>query len=259
MKSPSRLLTILIVLATALHTTSVQALDARRSAYAKLITGKFAHAKTPIANDGLPLWLFAPKKLASGKKKYPLLICLHGRRNKAKPGDVFRPQAIATPWTKPNVQKANPCFVVQPYYPPKGGWEKIPEQLDATITHLVNNLPIDPQRIYLLGFSNGGQGTFQTLARQPHTYAAAITISGPVPAKPLLGKIKAPIRSWVGENDNDLNKRKRCISLAKALRADGVDIELKVVAGAGHSCHGVATSDPEVRDWLFNQKLIKSQ
>lgn len=257
MKSIYRLTLILIVFVTALPTTSVRAQDARRGPYSKLITGKFAHAKTPLASDGLPLWLFADKKLAGGKKKYPLLICLHGRRNKAKPGDVFRPQAIATPWTKPRAQKANPCFVVQPYYPPKGGWEKIPEQLDATITHLVNNLPIDPQRIYLLGFSNGGQGTFQTLARQPQTYAAAITISGPVPAKSLLGKIKAPIRSWVGENDNDLNKRKRCISLAKALKADGVDIELTVVPGAGHSCHGVATGDPQVHKWLFAQTLAK--
>lgn len=255
MKSIYSVPAILLLIVAALSATAIQAQDARKGPYSKLITGKFAHAKTAPTNDGLPLWLFADKKLAGGKKKYPLLICLHGRRNKAQPGDVFKPQSIATRWAKPDVQKAHPCFVVQPYYPPKGGWEKIPEKLDSTIADLIKNLPVDPERVYLLGFSNGGQGTFQTLARQPGTYAAAITISGPVPAKSLMGKIKAPIRSWVGENDNDLNKRKRCISLAKALKADGVDIELTVVPGAGHSCHGVPTGDPKVRDWLFSQRM----
>lgn len=241
--------------------TITQAQDARTgpnaSSYAKLITGKFTHAETPLAENGLPLWLFADKKLSIGRKKYPLLICLHGRRNKAKPGEIFKPQAIATRWAKKDAQQANPCFVVQPYYPPKGGWEKIPEKLDATIAHLIKNLPVDPERVYLLGFSNGGQGTLQTLARQPDLYAAAITISGPVSPKSVVGKIKTPIRAWVGENDNDLNKRKRCIDLAEKLKQSGLDIELTVVKGAGHACHGVPTGDPKVRNWLFSQRLKK--
>ncbi|MDB4663022.1 dienelactone hydrolase family protein [Verrucomicrobiales bacterium] len=237
--------------------TSAHAQDARKGPYADLIKGEFVHAEKPLAEGGLPLWLFADRKLASGKKKYPLLICLHGRRNNAKPDEKFKPQNIATPWTKKDSQRDNPCFVVQPYYPPKGGWEKIPEKLDATIAHLIENLPVDPERVYLLGFSNGAQGTFQTLARQPDVYAAAITISGPVDPKSVVGKIEAPIRAWVGENDNDSNKNGRSIALAKALKDDGLDIEMTVVKGAGHSCHHVPTGDPKVHEWLFSQRLKK--
>ncbi|TWU50954.1 Alpha/beta hydrolase family protein [Rubripirellula tenax] len=228
--------------------------DFAKGPYANLIQGKFVHAEEPLAKNGLPLWIYGDKKLATGRKLYPLVVVLHGRRNNVKPGEEFTPQAIAKPWAKTENQRRNPCFVVQPYYPPKGGWEKIPEQLDATVAHLMQHLPIDPHRVYLMGFSNGAQGTFQTLARDPSRYAAAITVSGPVDPKSVVGKIKAPIRAWVGENDHDLNKNKRCIALANALKDSGVDIELVVVKGAGHACHGVPTGDPKVHQWLFSQQ-----
>ena len=140
------------------------------------------------------------------------------------------------------------------YYPPKSGWEKIPEKLDATVAHLIENLPVNPDRIYLMGFSNGAQGTFQALARNPDQYAAAITVAGPVGIKSVLGKIKTPIRAWVGENDNSLNKNVRTIALAKALKEDGVDIELVVVENAGHACYRVPLHDPKVHQWLFSQQ-----
>lgn len=227
--------------------------DASEGPYREFITGEFAHAQQALAENGLPLWLFGTKQMISGDQAYPLVIVLHGRRNNAKPEDEFKPQSIATPFAKDGNQKQNPCFVVQPYYPPKGGWEKIPEKLDATVAHLMAHLPIDSKRVYLMGFSNGAQGTFQTLARDPERYAAALTVSGPVSPKSVVGKIKAPIRAWVGENDHDLNKNKRCIELAGALKASGLDIELVVVKGAGHSCHHVPLRDVEVHAWLFSQ------
>ena len=226
----------------------------RRSPYLKLINGAFAHAEEPLAENGLPLWIYGDARMMRGRKEYPLMIVLHGRRDKVKPGTVFKPQGIAIPWARSINQQKDPCFVVQPYYPPKSGWEKIPEKLDATVAHLIENLPVNPDRIYLMGFSNGAQGTFQALARNPDQYAAAITVAGPVGIKSVLGKIKTPIRAWVGENDNSLNKNVRTIALAKALKEDGVDIELVVVENAGHACYRVPLLDPKIHQWLFSQQ-----
>ena len=164
-------------------------------------------------------------------------------------------QNIATIWTKEKTYKNNPCFVVQPYYPPKGGWEKIPEQVDATIKHLASHLPIDPNRIYLVGFSNGGQGTFQALARQPDWYAGAVTIAGPVSPKSVVGKIKAPIWCWVGANDTDLNKNTRLPALAKKLQEVDDRVKLNVVPNTGHYCFPQSLGTEKVRQWLFEQKL----
>ena len=141
--------------------------DVRKGPYKDLIKGEFVHQESSLAEEGLPFWLFGDRKLTTRGKTYPLIVVLHGRRNNVKADAKFTPQAIATPWAYEDAQRRNPCFVVQSYYPPQGGWEKIEENLDATLEHLFANLPIDRERVYLFGFSNGGQGTFQALARKP--------------------------------------------------------------------------------------------
>ncbi len=229
--------------------------DPRKGPYKDLFKGEFVHQDKPLAKDGLPFWLFAERKFTTGSKRYPLVVVLHGRRNNVKPGTKFTPQAIATPWTSRDVQRKNPCYVIQPYYPPQSGWEKIPEKLDATLVHLFKNLPIDRQRVYIFGFSNGGQGTFQALARRPNWFAGAVTVSGPVSPMSVVGKFKTPVWMWVGENDNDLNKRKRVEELAEALDDAGVEVKLDIVKGAGHSCHAKATQNEDVHEWLFSRKL----
>jgi len=223
--------------------------------YTDYIKGEFTHSVDPVASGGLPFWLFGEKKMMDSEEPLPLVIVLHGRRNNAEPDEEFHVQSIATPFAKEANQKENPCFVVQPYYPPGSGWEKVPEKLDATIEHLMESLPVDAKRIYLMGFSNGGQGSLRVMALHPDRFAGAITVAGPVGKKEVVGKIKTPIRSWVGENDLTDNKRDRSVALAEALKEDGVDIECVVVKGAGHSCHNVPLKDPKVHEWLFSQSL----
>lgn len=222
--------------------------------YLPLVQGKWAHQPTPVVENGLPFWLYGNGKMRRGRR-YPLVVVLHGRRNKVAPGAEFKVQGIATAWSKDAVQKSNPCFVFQPYYPPKSGWEKIPESLDASIDDLVKRLPVDPSRIYLFGFSNGGQGTFKALARHPDRFAAAVTVSGPVPVKSVVGKIKTPLWCWVGENDHDTDKVGRVKKLAHALQDAGAPVKLNVVPNAGHACHAKATGNPKVHQWLFSQVL----
>lgn len=224
------------------------------SSYTDFTKGKWIHQEEPLTNNGLPFWFYSDRKLKSGEK-YPLVIALHGRRNKVKPNAVFKPQNIAKVWTEDKTFKKNPCFVVQPYYPPKGGWEKIPEKVDELVMELAENLPIDLKRIYLVGFSNGGQGTFQALARQPEWYAGAVTIAGPVSPKSVVGKIKAPIWCWVGENDTSLNKNVRLPALARKLQEVDNRVKLNIVPNGGHSCFPQSLGTEKVRKWLFEQRL----
>ncbi|MEP4077284.1 dienelactone hydrolase family protein [Haloferula sp.] len=228
--------------------------DKIQDPYADLVEGKWVHQKEPVKPGSLPFWFYADKKRARGKE-YPLVIVLHGRRSKAKEDEVFKVQGIATTWTKEKFYKKNPCFVVQPYYPPKGGWEKIPKQIDEFIEELVTHLPVDQKRIYLVGFSNGGQGTFQTLARQPDWFAGAVTLSGPVSPKSVVGKIKAPVWAWVGENDTPLNKNVRLPALVRQLQDVDKRVKLNIVPNAGHACINQSIANPKVQEWLFDQKL----
>ena len=229
--------------------------------YEDLIKGKWVHQQEPLAVGSLPFWSYADKKL-NKKGKHPLVIVLHGRRNKVQKDKngkekPFKVQGIATTWTKEGCYKKNPAFVVQPYYPPKGGWEKIPDQLDDFIEDLVGNLPVDQERIYLVGFSNGGQGTFQTLAREPKWFAGAVTLAGPVSPKSVVGKIKAPVWAWVGENDTSLNKNVRLPALVRQLQKVDKRVKLNIVPKGGHACIKESIANPEVQKWLFEQRLPK--
>ena len=257
MKSLSSLLLFLCLAALVGAEPLPESPEKATDPYKDLIKGKWIHQEEPVTEGGLPFWFYADRKLSRAKsgKKYPLVIALHGRRNNAKEGEVFKVQNIATVWTKKDVYKKNPCFVVQPYYPPKGGWEKIPEQIDEFISNLAAHLPIDLKRIYLVGFSNGAQGTFETLARQPDWFAGAVTIAGPVSPKKVVGKIKAPVWCWVGENDTDLNKNIRLPALAKQLQEVDDRVKLNIVPNAGHGCFPQSLGTEEVRNWLFEQTL----
>ncbi len=246
---------ILLILSSFCSAQKLKTTDRAEAPYSRLLKGKWVHQKKPLTKDGLPFWFYADREMKD--KKHPLLIVLHGRRGNAKPREDFKVQQIATIWTEEKNYKNNPCFVIQPYYPPKGGWEKIPEQLDETIKHLAKHLPIDLNRVYLMGFSNGAQGTFQAMARQPKWYAGAVTIAGPVSPKSVVGKIKAPIWCWVGGNDTDLNKNIRLPELARALQKEDDRVKLNIVPNAGHYVVRQSIKTEKVRKWLFDQTLNK--
>ena len=121
--------------------------------------------------------------------------------------------------------------------------------------NLAENFPIDLNRIYLVGFSNGGQGTFRSLARQPEWFAGAVTIAGPVSPKEVAGKFKVPVWCWVGENDTSLNKNKRLPILANALIAHDDRVKLTIVPKGKHTYLPLPLGSKEVHTWLFEQKL----
>ncbi|MGJ8656260.1 MAG: dienelactone hydrolase family protein [Akkermansiaceae bacterium] len=231
--------------------------DETTKEYTHLIKGKWVHQEKATTENSLPFWFYADKKRIKSNKKYPLLIALHGRRNNAPAGQKFKVQTLATVFTKDDAYRRNPCFVVQPYYPPKGGWEKVTEELDETIKDLAKNFPIDTNRIYLVGFSNGAQGTFRSLARQPDWFAGGVTISGPVSPKEVAGKFKVPVWCWVGENDTPLNKNKRLPILAKELIKHDDRVKLTIVPKGKHTYMPLPLGDKKVHEWLFDQKLSK--
>lgn len=249
---------LLIILTSICRAESLpESPDETSKEYSHLIKGKWVHQEKPTTSNSLPFWLYADKKRIKSNKKYPLLIALHGRRNGASPGQKFKVQTLASIWTKDDTYRKNPCFVVQPYYPPKGGWEKVTEELDETIKNLVENFPIDLDRIYLVGFSNGAQGSFRSLARQPDWFAGAVTISGPVSPKEVAGKFKVPVWCWVGADDTPLNKNTRLPILAKALIKHDDRVKLTIVPKGKHTYMPLPLGDKKVHAWLFDQNRSK--
>jgi dienelactone hydrolase len=116
---------------------------------------------------------------------------------------------------------------------------------------------VDPARIGLQGWSNGGSTTLATMAVNPAPgigpadgkgFVAALVF---YPACGLKGQFEggyapyAPVRVFMGRADEEVSP-KRCEALVEGSRAQGNDITIRLYAGATHSFDDPSTKRQKV-------------
>jgi len=216
----------------------------------------------------IPWRLFVPEK-ASKENPLPLVVFLHGAGKKGN--DNIGPMSLAWSFITPEAQAKNPCFVLAPQVPINRLWVsynlKAMESVDTEVVEITPEMaaalelvdemlktrPIDPRRVYVVGQSMGGYGTWDAMVRRPDLWAAAVPIcGGGDPAK--AEKIKAiPVWAWHGESDTMVpvtGSRK----MIEALKATGAQPLYTEIAKGGHGVWIKAFADPKLYDWLFAQK-----
>ena len=120
---------------------------------------------------------------------------------------------------------------------------------------------LDPQRIYLTGFSLGGFGTWALGLREPNRFAALVPVAGgwefaseAVPSN-ICDLGHTPIWVFHGEQD-EIVKPVQSDVLVAALRACGNDARYTLLPQATHAASGVLPyQDSELYDWLLQQSL----
>ena len=144
-----------------------------------------------------------------GKKPtdgYPLYICLHGGggtpsfindsqwehmqtyyQDSVTTGVYVAPRGITNTW--------NLHFVKESY-----------ELYDRLIASMIMCLNINPNRVYLLGFSAGGDGVYQVTPRMADRWAAANMSSGHPNGTKMVNLYHVPFAIQVGESDTAYNR-----------------------------------------------------
>ena len=214
---------------------------------------------TGSSGDMLRYALMEPLEKKAGTR-YPLVITLHGVGGRGKP-NWERNCYANTILTKPEMRKANPCFVVAPNCAPDETWgslgrlqgkERLPDLVELIET-LVQDLPIDPDRVYVTGQSMGGVGTFAILAERPDLFAAAAPVCGG--HLPENGKKIHRVPIWVfhGAKDNtvpvDLSRK-----MVEAIEAAGGKPKYTEYPNVAHNAWTPAYDDPELWKWMFAQE-----
>lgn len=200
-------------------------------------------------------YLLGPKKITKGAK-YPLIVVLHGRSGHAYGAYVLADQIV---------NQDMPAFVVVPVMGPKvDDWTKdmwraadpaMPRPIDhvaAMTTQLITQLPIDPSRVYVTGYSMGGMGTWGALYYYPELFAAGIPICGgwyPQDAKRFVGK---PIWAFHGKADS-LVPVKQTTDMIAAVRKAGGAPHMTLYPDVDHNSWIQAYAEPEIWTWLFSQ------
>jgi predicted peptidase len=138
----------------------------------------------------MPYRLLKPPKVEAGKK-YPLVLVLHGWGERGADNQK-QLKDFGALFLKSEVRKRFPCFVLVPQT--SGSWVQHPKfetpiwltpqpTLALLMAHeilkgVVKKEPVDVERLYVMGYSNGACGAWELLEREPHLWAAAAPMAG---------------------------------------------------------------------------------
>ncbi len=204
--------------------------------------------------------------------KYPLVLFLHGAGERGSDNEA-QLQHGANMFTNPVNQEKHPTFALFPQCPANSYWAPIkisstkddsffpykapmPTTLQAVkelLDTFIANNPIDPSRIYIVGLSMGGMGTFEMVCRFPELFAAAIPICGGVNTQRLQEiETSTTFRIFHGDADTVVP-----VAFSRdaytTLKTKGVDVEYIEFPGVNHDSWTPAFNRDDFMEWLFEQ------
>jgi predicted peptidase len=221
------------------------------------------------AADSLPYRLAYPEKYNS-KKRYPLVLFLHGAGTRGTDNELQLPGVPAALTNEVGREKF-PCFIVAPQCPKTDVWVKFtqfPKSLQATasptrsaalvlklIDSLVAHCPVDPRRVYITGYSMGGEGTFDLLTRRLQLFAAAAPICSVADTAKAAAISMIPLWAFHGDQD-DVNDVKYTRMMISALKTHGGRPKYTEYPGVKHNSWINAYKEADLLPWLFAQRKL---
>ncbi|MFB6318820.1 prolyl oligopeptidase family serine peptidase [Saccharicrinis sp. FJH54] len=211
-------------------------------------------------------------------QQYPLVFFLHGAGERGNDN-----QSQLVHGSKLFLDSANrekyPAIVVFPQCPKDSYWSNVikkreengkrtfnftdPDTTNPTLSmqlaiDLLSALKaekfVDPSRIYVGGLSMGGMGTFEIVARNPNTFAAAFPICGggyPGAAS----NYAKNTAFWIfhGKKD-DIVPYEKSQKMFDAIRKNGGDAKFTLYPNANHNSWDSAFAEPELLNWIFSHR-----
>ncbi len=218
----------------------------------------------------LPYRLLKPlPEYANGLNQYPLLLYLHGTGERGT--DNLKQLKYIDVFDQPSFRQKYPSFVVVPQCPAEENWvEKesysgtVPQssrparplwQTVELLRQLQNKLPVDPDRIYVLGISSGGSGVWDLIARYPRMFAAAAPFCGSGDDQKAGLMTNTPIWAFHGGRDILVNPN-TTRKMVQAIQTAGGHPKYTEYPNMFHNVWNKAFHDPQFFQWLFEQKRV---
>ncbi len=200
------------------------------------------------------------------KDKYPLVVVFHGsgaigNDNKSQLG------LMAKLWATQDISSAYPAYVLAPQFPSRSSNYRLdssrnvlvskPADCLYTALQLIDSikavLPIDQQRIYLVGFSMGGSTVINALTARPGLFAAAVSIAG-IPQFDSIQSI-SHIPLWLMHGDMDTENSPK--SNEQFYREAGINNKTRFwmfEQTAHEDIFSTVLLGKNIPEWLFSKK-----
>jgi predicted peptidase len=245
--------------------------DDKNSSNSKAFEKGFTKASFYDSKGDVLLYNILEPVAQEGIETYPLFIFLHGAGER---GDDNEKQLvhIAPIFEHDSIQKRYPSYVVFPQCPENDKWgavdvidgewianaKKEPTKpmkgVMALVENLIDQYPVDTNRIYISGLSMGGYGTYDILSRIPDRFAAAISICGGGDIDMVSRYAHVPMKIFHGSKDlvvpPDFSRK-----MYKAIQLIGAaNLEYIEYPEGTHNVWDQAYSEPGILDWVYSQK-----
>ncbi len=198
-------------------------------------------------------YLFLPPKDFDKSKKYPALIFLHGIGARGDMGKLrshpfFTESVVDSP--------DFPMVVFAPLDPPGIVWFDVFETLCAFTDEVCATDFVDSSRVYLMGASMGGYGTWMLGMSRHEKIAAIVPICGGGTYWDV-GRLKdVPVWAFHGALDQSVSpdESRRMVD---AVNRRGGNAKLTIYPERDHNAWSDTFRNPEVFKWLLSHRKIQ--
>lgn len=167
-----------------------------------------------------------------------LFISMHGGGN--------APEALNTQQWKNQIRLYEPREGV--YVAPRAPWDDwnmwfkpgLDEFFEALIQTAVVEMEVNPDKVYLLGYSAGGDGVWRMAPRMADRWAAASMMAGHPGEVSQVNLRNVPFMIWMGEYDGAYDRNKLAVEKGRVMDSlqqaepEGYIHETHIVKGKGH-------------------------
>lgn len=193
--------------------------------------------------------LFLPGDYGKSRKRYPLIMYLHG--GSLRGDDVEKVRKLGLPQMVEQ-DKSFPFIVVSPLCPAGEIWTDT-DLLIGILDEVVAKYSVDQSRVYLTGHSMGGRGAWYLAYKHPERFAAVAPMSGGPTIIAWAGRLKAvPVWAFHGAKD-EIVPLSESEDLVKAIKAAGGDVKLTVLPGRDHFILDMY-ENKQLYDWFLQHK-----
>ena len=191
--------------------------------------------------------LYLPKNYDPARK-WPLLMYLHGGMGRGEDVEKMRWYPVVKMCYN---NDSLPFIVLSPQCPAGETWTDH-EMLITLLDEIVSKYAVDTTRIYLAGYSMGGQGVWFLAYMYPERFTAIAPMSG-VGNKLWASRLKnVPIWAFHGAED-ELIPAAETKEMVETIKAQDGNIRASIVQGRGHSPPSIQEHE-ELFDWFLKQK-----